>query len=208
MTDHMLTVSGLDFMPIQLMPGDVRINDIAHALSLICRFGGHTVEHYSVAQHSLLVQRILEDMNASPEVQLAGLMHDAHEAYIGDMPTPIKTAIGYCWNSLEQQASQAVQSAFGLNRISNKYKKMIKTADIIALATERRDLMRFDANYNLAWDILDGVSPFHEPATSGSWSPHWWADLFLDQFIKLCDTAAIRFAKMTTDCNLNQQTMR
>ena len=197
MTAHMLTASGRDFLPMHIMPDEVRITDIAHALSLICRFGGHTVEHYSVAQHSLLVQRILDDMNASPEVQLAGLMHDAHEAYIGDMPTPIKAVIGYDWFCLEQQASQAVQSAFGLARISNEYKTLIKTADLVALATERRDLMRFDANCNFAWDILDGVSPFHEPATTGSWSPQWWQSMFLDQFMELCDTVAIQSVEVT-----------
>ncbi len=196
MNAHMLTASSRDFVPTQLVPSDVCITDIAHALSLICRFGGHSVEHYSVAQHSLLVQRILDDMNASPAIQLVGLMHDAHEAYIGDIPTPIKFAIGHCWHDIEQQASQAVQSAFGLTRISNEYKALIKTADLVALATERRDLMRFDANCNFAWDILDSVSPFHEPATSGAWSPQWWADLFLDQFIKLRETAAIQFVEM------------
>ena len=196
MTAHMLTASGRDFLPTNIMPDEVQITDIAHALSLICRFGGHTVEHYSVAQHSLLVQRILDNMNASPEAQLAGLMHDAHEAYIGDIPTPIKIVMGYDWFCLEQQASQAVQSAFGLTHISNKYKKLIKTADLIALATERRDLMRFDANCNFAWDILDGVSPFHEPATSGSWSPQWWENMFLDQFMELRDTVAIQPVEM------------
>ncbi len=196
MTVHMLTVSGRDFMPMQIMPDEVRITDIAHALSLICRFGGHTLEHYSIAQHSLLVQRILKEMNASPEIQLAGLMHDAHEAYVGDIPTPIKAAIGHCWQHLEEQASWAVLSACGLERISNECKNVIKTADLIALATERRDLIRFDANCNFAWDILDGVSPFHEPATSGSWSPQWWENLFLDQFMELRDTVAIRSVEM------------
>ncbi|MEL5850000.1 MAG: hypothetical protein U7M05_11660, partial [Candidatus Igneacidithiobacillus chanchocoensis] len=57
---HMMTASGRDFLPSKMKPEDVRIEDIAHALSHICRFGGHTRKHYSVAQHSLLVARILE----------------------------------------------------------------------------------------------------------------------------------------------------
>lgn len=148
MNAYMLTSSGRDFIPAQLMSADVCITDIVHALSLICRFGGHTSEHYSVAQHSLLVARILAALGASPEVQLAGLMHDAHEAYIGDIPTPIKIALGF--------------------------------------------------NCNLTWNILVGVSPFHEPATSGSWSPRWWADLFLDRFTSLNDIVAIHSAEMPT----------
>ena len=78
---HMLTFSGRDYLPTQMVPADVRIEDVAHALSLICRFGGHTEVHYSVAQHSLLVARILEERGAPVEAQLAGLLHDAHEAY-------------------------------------------------------------------------------------------------------------------------------
>ncbi len=198
MNAHMLTSSGRDFVPSQLVPADVCITDIAHALSLICRFGGHTVEHYSVAQHSLLVARILSAMDASPAVQLAGLMHDAHEAYIGDIPTPIKDTLGLCWHELEFQAADAVQAAFGLSSVMQSNKAMIKHADLVALATERRDLTRFDTNRNLAWDILVGASPFQEPATTGSWSPQWWAGLFLDKFTSLSDTVAIQSVGMST----------
>jgi hypothetical protein len=192
----MLTSSGRDFVPTRLVPTDVCITDIAHALSLICRFGGHTVEHYSVVQHSLLVVRILSAMAASPAVLLAGLMHDAHEAYIGDIPTPIKSALGFNWRQLELQAENAVQEAFGLTSIMKRNKALIKHADMVALATERRDLTCFDSNRNLPWDTLIGVSPFHEPATIGSWSPQWWADLFLDKFTGLSDTVAIQSAGM------------
>ena len=198
MNAHMLTSSGRDFVPTQLVPADVCITDIAHALSLICRFGGHTVEHYSVAQHSLLVARILSAMDASPAVQLAVLMHDAHEAYIGDIPTPIKDALGLCWHELELQAADAVQDAFGLSSVMQSNKAIIKHADLVALATERRDLTCFDTNRNLSWDILVGVSPFCEPATAGSWSPQWWADLFLDKFTSLRDAIAILSVDMPT----------
>ncbi|OYV45337.1 MAG: hypothetical protein B7X10_05885 [Burkholderiales bacterium 21-58-4] len=191
MKAHMLTVSGSDFVPCRLTIADIRIEDIAHALSLICRFGGHTKEHYSVAQHSLLVSRILASAGASPEIQLAGLMHDAHEAYIGDIPTPIKNALGSVWKALEAQAANTVLDAFCLNRVMRQHKSIIKQADLVALATERRDLTSFDTNRNLAWDILNGVSPFLEPASSGSWTPRWWAEQFLDRFTDLRDTAAI-----------------
>ncbi len=192
MTTHMMTASGTEYNPDRLDSADIRIEDIAHALSLICRFGGHTKEHYSVAQHSLLVARILSAMDASPAVRLAGLMHDAHEAYIGDIPTPIKDALGLCWHELELQAADAVQDAFGLSSVMQSNKAIIKHADLVALATERRDLTCFDTNRNLSWDILVGVSPFCEPATAGSWSPQWWADLFLDKFTSLRDAIAIR----------------
>ena len=199
MNAHMLTASGRDFVPTRLVPADVCITDIAHALSLICRFGGHTTEHYSVAQHSLLVARILSVMDASPAVQVAGLMHDAHEAYIGDIPTPIKDALGLCWHELELQAADAGQAAFGLTGITQSNRALIKHADLVALATERRDLTRFDTNRNLAWDILVGTSPYQEPATAGSWSPQWWAGLFLDKFTSLRDAVAIQPVGLSTD---------
>ncbi len=198
MTAHMMTVSGTDYIPARLDGADIRIEDIAHALSLICRFGGHTKEHYSVAQHSLLVLRILASSDVSPEVQLAGLMHDAHEAYIGDIPTPIKATLGSAWKALEAQAASTVQDAFDLKQVMRQYKPIIKHADLVALATERRDLTRFDTNQNFAWDILVGVSPFHEPATTGSWSPQWWAELFFNEFKVLRDIVAIQPADIPT----------
>lgn len=189
---NMMTVSGREFAPARLMPADIRIEDIAHALSLICRFGGHTTEHYSVAQHSLLVQRILADRNAPAQVRLAGLLHDAHEAYTGDTPTPIKRALGTTWAALEMQAASAVQEAFGLKDIMRQNKTIIKQADLIALATERRDVTSFDTNRNAPWNILSGVSPFREPACCGAWTPRWWAEQFMLQFMELRDTAAMQ----------------
>ena len=111
---HMLTCSGIDYVPGALRVRDVRIADIAHALSLICRFGGHCAGHYSVAAHSLLVVRILEAMEAPPAALLCGLLHDAHEAYVGDVPTPIKAMLGTAWIDLEHQAEEVVLDAFGL----------------------------------------------------------------------------------------------
>ena len=190
MNEYMMTASGREFVPARLVPTDVVIEDIAHSLSLICRFGGHTREHYSVAQHSLLVMRILSAVDAPAIIQMAGLLHDAHEAYVGDMPTPLKVALGSCWHKVEHQAACAVYEAFGLTDIMKRHHAIIKNADLVALATERRDVTGFDTNKNSAWNILVGVSPFHEPATTGSWSPQWWASLFLEQYYSLRDAVA------------------
>ncbi len=81
----MQTFSRTMFYPLDPHPEDVHIVDIAHALANICRFGGHAKRFYSVAQHSVLVSRIVE-----PEDALHGLMHDAAEAYVGDVVRPIK----------------------------------------------------------------------------------------------------------------------
>lgn len=75
--------------PSDPRPGDFMIEDIAHALANICRFGGHTRQFYSVAQHSILVSRDI-GRTQGPVYALAGLLHDAAEAYLGDVVRPIK----------------------------------------------------------------------------------------------------------------------
>jgi hypothetical protein len=81
----MMTFTGGTFYPYDMRDEDFRVEDIAHALSMLCRYGGHCREFYSVAEHSVHVSRIVP-----PEDALAGLMHDATEAYLVDMPRPIK----------------------------------------------------------------------------------------------------------------------
>lgn len=181
----LLTNSGIDVRPGELDPSTVRIDDIAHALSLRCRLLGHTRIHYSVAQHSLLVARILEDMGAPRGAILCGLMHDAHEAYVGSVPASIKTVLGAAWADVEQQAEAAVLVATGLTHTMMDWRDLIRHVDRIALATERRDLMRFDADSNRAWLLLAGIEPHPQPATDGGWSPRWWEDQFLEQFDRL-----------------------
>jgi len=77
--------SGKSFSPLSPTIEDIEIEDIAHALSLQCRYAGHCLYHYSIAQHSVLVSRYV-----SQENKLWGLLHDASEAYLMDVPRPIK----------------------------------------------------------------------------------------------------------------------
>jgi hypothetical protein len=79
------TYSGAEFSLIDPQPDQVRIGDIAHSLSQLCRFVGATRSFYSVAQHCVLVSD-----HCPPEYAFAGLMHDAAEAYCLDMPRPLK----------------------------------------------------------------------------------------------------------------------
>ena len=81
---YSMTASGLGFDPEDPKPEAIVIEDIAHALSNICRFGGHTGSFYSVAQHSVLVS-----LHTNAKFARAGLMHDASEAYIGDIIRPV-----------------------------------------------------------------------------------------------------------------------
>jgi hypothetical protein len=81
----METLSGIRFYPLEAEVDKFSIKDIAHALSNICRWGGHTCYHFSVAQHAHIMSHLVSKENA-----MEALMHDATEAYLGDIPTPIK----------------------------------------------------------------------------------------------------------------------
>jgi len=84
------TFSGLSFNPLEPNLDKICVEDIAHALSLNTRFGGHCPKFYSVAEHSILVMGLMEAGGYGEISQFAGLMHDAEEAYLMDMPSPIK----------------------------------------------------------------------------------------------------------------------
>lgn len=115
----------------------IDIVDIAHALSNLCRFNGHCKQFYSVAQHSVFVHDLLA--GESREIRFAGLMHDAAEAYIGDVPSPIKhQVIGLL--SAEEDISLEIAHRFCIDHLLFS-SEQIKHADMVALATEKRDLM-------------------------------------------------------------------
>lgn len=169
-------------------PENINITDIAHQLSLINRFTGATGEAYSVAQHSVFVAA--EAQREASSLTLAALLHDAHEAYIGDISHPLKRAItgaldrhGFDVNPLGAIANRlndAIARRFGF-QYDQFYTRGIKQADLVALATERRDLMTPDP---ASWPILDGIEPHPEPIRP---LPARDAEqLFLDTFASLC----------------------
>lgn len=108
------------------------IEDIAGALSRLCRFTGQTREFYSVAQHSVVVSRMLPD-----RLKLAGLLHDAHEAFVGDISTPLKGLLPD-FRALEHRIQRVVLARFGLH---HPLPLEVKHADECALLTEARDLL-------------------------------------------------------------------
>lgn len=101
--------------PLELIPEDVSIEDIAHALARQCRYNGHVEGFLSVARHSIWVSQRLEDVGCQRSTVLAGLLHDAAETYLGDLPRPLKQADALeAFRHADLLADEAVAAAFGL----------------------------------------------------------------------------------------------
>lgn len=132
--DWIETASGEKFYPLDPDPSEINPWDIAHALANICRWGGHCKTFYSVAQHSLWVSKLV-----SPENRKWALLHDAAEAYIGDMVWPLKHYGDFAaeFRAAEQRIMAAICERFHLPL---EMPEEVKTADLIMLVTERRDL--------------------------------------------------------------------
>ena len=110
----MTTRSGMRFYPLDPRPGDFCIEDIAHALALENRYNGHTPEPYSVAQHSVLVaSRVAGLTGGDRRAELWGLLHDASEAYIKDLPRPVKRLMPE-YQAVEKRVMAAICDRFGL----------------------------------------------------------------------------------------------
>lgn len=107
------TFSGLYVNPLRLYPDDIRISDIAHHLSLICRYTGACPDHYSVAQHSVYVGERMWARYQTAEAALAGLLHDAAEAYFNDIASPVKHDPRMQWyRDLEHEATLMIYAKF------------------------------------------------------------------------------------------------
>lgn len=153
-----LTQSGRSINLLQPDPALISIEDIAHGLSHLCRFTGHTRVFYSVAEHSLEVSYAVPAKYA-----LEALLHDATEAYLGDVSSPLKALLPE-YRLLEHGMDQAIRKRFGLPAMQSPY---VKHADLCMLATERRDLMPRHAD---AWPMLAGIEarPLNlEPRSAG-----------------------------------------
>lgn len=142
---YIQTLSGKHFDYINATTDDIDIEDIANALSNICRFAGHLPEFYSVAQHSVLASQIVP-----PELALEALLHDAAEAYCQDIPAPLKALLPD-YRRIETEVDDLIRSKFNLPMHQTD---VVKYADLVMLATERRDLEIDDGS---VWPCLEGI---------------------------------------------------
>lgn len=148
MSKSIVTFSGDRF---SLDNPNFSIVDIAHALSMNCRFNGHLKSFYSVAQHSCIACEV-----ARKEDELKALLHDAHEAYTTDMPWPFKDkAPGI--KELQDAIDSKLYDYFG---VDNPYTEAIKKIDIRLGLTEARDLMMNKDIYKTFCAYKDGYRPY------------------------------------------------
>jgi 5'-deoxynucleotidase YfbR-like HD superfamily hydrolase len=154
------SATGRLYWPADPRPDDVGIKDIALALSKVCRFGGHVAPHvelYSVAQHSVLVS-----LHCDPQHALVGLLHDAHEAYLGDPIRPMHPLLGTDYWIATREWQIAIALHVGLPQNALRAQPLsVKRADVRALVTERRDVCAYRSD----WEKYRGIEPFADVIT-------------------------------------------
>lgn len=128
----------------------ITFNDIAHSLSNLCRFNGHCNKFYSVAQHSVLVSGLVAD-----EFKAVALMHDMAEAVTGEITTPMKVLVPE-FEDIQMTVHIELCRKFNL---PEEIPQEVQLADLIMLATEKRDLM---PEGNLIWEIIKNINPMSE----------------------------------------------
>lgn len=154
--DWMQLYSGARFYPMDPQPGEVSYIDIAHALGLLCRYGGHVDRFYSVAEHCVLMSEAV-----APEHALAALLHDATEAYVVDVPRPLKRYLPD-YKEIEQRVWFAIARRFSLEL---ELPAEVKLADTRILLTERDTLMK-NTRYSWAQEDMEPL-----PVKVTGWGP-------------------------------------
>lgn len=166
---YILTFTGKKFHPFDPRPEEIDIEDIAHALSMTCRYSGHCMRFLSVAEHSVHISNRASRANA-----LWGLLHDASEAYLTDIPRPIKYEMTD-YQDLETRVQSVICERFGL---SPEMPKEIHQLDLAALKVE------FDDNMAVVPVDLP-FSPLSFPVRYQYWNTAQAEEKFLETFYNL-----------------------
>lgn len=180
------TFTGALVDPFDLHPEQILIEDIAHALGNQCRFGGHCRRFYSVAQHSCLLADLMASEATPASSQLWALLHDAAEAYLVDLPHPIKhsSELGASFRTVEREIQRVICARFGLEE---EAPTSLKENDRALLAAERLALMTPGPE----WQDLVGVVPARLKVDP--WTPEASTQVFLQRFEAL---SALRMKEM------------
>lgn len=185
------TRDGDAFDLLEPQAAQVNFSEIAHALSCIPRFGGHVPGgHYSVAQHCVVGAEYLDDREG-PEVALAFLLHDAHEAYMGDIMSPVVAALGAAdvaipqiINNMKARIDHAIyQAAYGKRVfLDENLRKIVHETDLRMLATERKYLL---ASSPRPWaDVVEAAEPLPIDGMEVIWSQRIAEEKYYRSFIR------------------------
>lgn len=176
--DYIETVSGKRFYFLDPKPDMIDIEDIAHALSMNCRYTGHCSKFYSVAEHSVLVSHLLKGTG----MELAGLLHDASEAYIADIAKPVKMHLPD-YDQMEDKVLAAIFNKYGLEYPMHP---AVKHCDTVMLSTEAHFLIPSRGDTWGMWKyvkrppVAAGIKPSClEPKVARA--------VFLERYIELCN---------------------
>lgn len=180
-------------------PNSIALEDIAHALAFTCRYGGHCTRFYSVAEHSVLCSRRMERQGASLALQMAALHHDDAEAYLGDIPRPLKPLLGVRYVRMTRRMDAAIVKALSLaGDAANFHDPRVKAADNWALFVEARKLLPSEGRQWWkggqgadSWDIDLPSRIVHPDYWLGGLAPEAAEELFITRHkaleAKICD---------------------
>ena len=184
------TNTGRIYYPLDLRPDEVEIEDIANALGNICRYGGHVDSFWSVAQHSYLISCLVEPYCKTDEERwlfpMWGLMHDAHEAYLGDLIRPLKKFLFLMAPELKaaiERADDAICTKFNIPR---ECPSIVQHLDEVMLESETL-MLRPNAPLNYSTHGEDYQEQKLEPARDWKSWVSWAPDIARDQFLNRFD---------------------
>lgn len=175
--EFIFTHTGTKFYPLDPRPEEIHVEDIAHSLAMQCRYTGHISKFYSIAEHSVHVASVVP-----PALTLVGLLHDASEAYLVDVPRPVKHSgeFGRLYQEIEAKLMIAVGARFGIHPDLFDHPE-IKEADKGMIWVESRIMMPADPVWEkYRTSIVDRDPPFIQ-----NWEPGIGEQHFLRMFDKL-----------------------
>lgn len=184
---------GIRFDLLNPDPDHLDIRTIAHAIGNVCRFSGHTSRHYSVAQHSILVSELVTLLGGLDGDAYTGLMHDAQEAYVGDVPTPLKRLLPE-YKRIEDGIAARIADRY---HVAAPLPQIVKDADLYALYLERDELMpeqpepwEHEHLAEEARDLLESANHGVAGLVTEAWQPEYASEMFLLRFAQLAPEKA------------------
>lgn len=152
----------------------IELEDIANGLSLICRFNGQIPRFYSVAQHSVLVSALCPD-----DLKLEGLLHDAPEAYIGDVIKPLKDLLGVTYKGIEMNFERVIFNRFklSLDRLHEVKKYDLMAYDLEDQALRKNQPSEFEETLGRSGLIVAGSEVYWRPIIAKMQFMHCYIEL-------------------------------